>query len=99
MTFAVFAKTHYPLKHSSSPRPRVFDISKDLKPGDIVYYIIAGKKYFGKFLRYDSRYSQGLEIWAIWQRDWGNMLPSEGYCPPSFVHLHTGETPADLLNV
>lgn len=105
MSFAVFARTHYPLKTSGKPRAKLktFDITKDLKPGDIVYYLSNANdpnstKHFGKFIQYDSLYHPDQsEVWAMWPTSRGGVR--KAYCHVSKVHLHTGKVPADLLNV
>jgi hypothetical protein len=69
MSFNKFVKTTLPIQNNLTKKIspiKQFDISKNLKPGDRIYYIHNGAKIYGVFYRYQDDWIYGIQVWAEW---------------------------------
>lgn len=89
-SFKNFARKTQPLAWKIPALPKeakrkiTFDITKDLKEGDQIYYVTTeGRHVVGTFTRYGTNspwYPGELEVWANWRGE-------EGWMPVSRVYL------------
>ena len=61
-----------------SNRVKQFDITKDLKPGDPIYYVHNRRKVVGTFTQYSRGSFNTVDIWAQWEGSYGlGWMPSD----------------------